>query len=70
MILFQQAQDPILQGIEGRIGAAARIAARPEASEGAHRYDAIDFGLSEDEIRERFGSYVDAFELRPDRRLR
>jgi hypothetical protein len=43
----------------------ARIAAAPEASHGAHRYHASDFGLTEDEIREQFGPYIDQFDLRP-----
>jgi hypothetical protein len=37
----------------------------PERSHGQHRYDIADFGLSEDEVRERFGSYVDRYDLRP-----
>jgi hypothetical protein len=42
-----------------------RIAADPERSHGVHRYNVADFGITEDEIRERFGSYVDRYELRP-----
>ena len=38
---------------------AARIASAPEAAYGDHRYAAEDFGLSEGEIREQFGDYVD-----------
>lgn len=44
---------------------AGRILAAPEKSHGEHRYDVSDFGLTDEEIRERFGSYVDTFELRP-----
>lgn len=40
-----------------------RVAARPEARHGEHRYKAIDFGLSEEEIREQFGSYTLDFDL-------
>jgi hypothetical protein len=43
----------------------ARIADDPERSFGEHRYAVGDFGLSEDEIRERFGPYIDRFDLRP-----
>jgi hypothetical protein len=43
----------------------ARIAARPEASHGAHSYAATDFGLTEEEIREQFGPYIDQFDFRP-----
>ena len=42
-----------------------RIAANPEASFGKHRYDVADFHLTEDEIRERFGAYMDQFDLWP-----
>jgi hypothetical protein len=40
-----------------------RIADKPEAAFGVHRYDIADFGLTEDGIRERFGDYVDRFDL-------
>jgi hypothetical protein len=43
---------------------ATRIAAAPELSHGTHRYAAIDFGLTDDSIRERFGNYMDRFDLR------
>jgi hypothetical protein len=46
----------------------ARIAAAPETVHGVHRYTADEYGLSEDEIRERFGDYVDRFDLRPSSR--
>jgi hypothetical protein len=42
-----------------------RIAEAPERSHGEHSYDARDFGTTEAEIRERFGSYIDRFDLRP-----
>jgi hypothetical protein len=42
-----------------------RIAAAPELSHGAHRYDIEGFGLSRDEILEQFDDYVDRFDLRP-----
>jgi hypothetical protein len=44
-----------------------RIAAKPELAYGVHRYDVADYGLTEDGIRDRFGSYMDAFDLRPKR---
>jgi hypothetical protein len=40
-----------------------RIAAKPEMSHGVHRYDVADFGMTQDEIRERFGDYVERFDL-------
>lgn len=42
-----------------------RAQAAPELRHGAHRYRAEDFGLREDEIRERFGDYIGRFSLRP-----
>ncbi|TAL02601.1 MAG: sulfotransferase, partial [Rhodospirillaceae bacterium] len=44
---------------------AQRIVAAPELSHGTHRYNVADFGLTEEEIREGFGPYVDQFDLRP-----
>jgi hypothetical protein len=43
-----------------------RVAAAPEAVHGAHRYAATDYGLTEGEIREQFGDYVERFDLRAD----
>ena len=40
-----------------------RIAEKPEMSHGVHRYNVADFGLSEGEIRERFGDYVERYDL-------
>jgi hypothetical protein len=40
-----------------------RIAAKPELSHGVHRYDVADFGMTEDDIRERFGNYIARFDL-------
>ncbi|MGB8365329.1 MAG: sulfotransferase family protein [Rhizomicrobium sp.] len=40
-----------------------RIAEKPELSHGVHRYNIADFGLTEDEVRERFGNYVQRFDL-------
>jgi Sulfotransferase family len=47
---------------------AQRIAEKPELSHGLHRYDVADFGLTEAEIRERFGDYIDRFALLPQTR--
>jgi hypothetical protein len=44
-----------------------RIATTPPAAHGAHRYEIGHFGMTEAEIRERFGSYMDRFVLRPSR---
>lgn len=44
---------------------AQRIEDKPELSHGVHRYDVADFGLGEEEIRERFGDYIDRFDLAP-----
>lgn len=42
---------------------AARIERKPELQFGAHRYDIAEFGMTEDEVREPFGHYVERFEL-------
>ena len=47
---------------------AVRIEEKPELSHGEHRYNVADFGMSEDEIRERFGAYVGRFDLAPKSR--
>jgi hypothetical protein len=46
-----------------RAGMIQRIAEKPELQHGVHRYDVADFGLTKDEIRERFGDYVERFDL-------
>jgi hypothetical protein len=40
-----------------------RIAEKPELQHGVHRYDVKDFGLTQAEIRERFGAYMQRFDL-------
>ncbi len=42
-----------------------RIADDPERQHGAHRYNIADFGMSEEEVRERFGDYIERFDLAP-----
>jgi hypothetical protein len=44
-----------------------RIIDDPERQHGSHRYNVADFGLTEEEIRERFGSYIEQFDLAPRR---
>jgi hypothetical protein len=44
---------------------AQRSADRPELAHGVHRYDVADFGMTEEDIRERFGDYVGRFDLAP-----
>jgi hypothetical protein len=45
-----------------------RIAEKPELAHGAHRYDIADYGMSEDEVREVFGDYVERYDLAEQRR--
>lgn len=45
---------------------ARRIAAKPELAHGVHRYDIADFGMSEGEVRARFGGYVQRYDLLND----
>lgn len=42
-----------------------RIVDDPERQHGTHRYNVADFGMSEDEIRARFGAYIERFDLAP-----
>ena len=46
-----------------RSGMTQRIAARPELSHGTHRYDIGDYGMNEEEVRQRFGDYVQRYDL-------
>lgn len=48
-----------------RLAMQQRIVDDPERRHGAHSYDVADFGLTEDEIRRRFGPYMDRFDLAP-----
>lgn len=40
-----------------------RIEAAPERQHGVHRYDVADFNITKEAIRERFGDYVERFDL-------
>lgn len=51
-----------------RAAMAVRIEEKPELSHGEHRYNVTDFGMSEAEIRERFGAYVGRYDLAPKAR--
>jgi hypothetical protein len=42
----------------------ARIAASPERKHGEHRYDLQSFGITEEDIEDRYGEYMDEFSLR------
>ncbi|MEO7248091.1 MAG: sulfotransferase [Novosphingobium sp.] len=42
---------------------AQRIADKPELAHGAHSYSLSDFGLTAESVRERFGDYVQRFDL-------
>jgi hypothetical protein len=46
-----------------RSAMARRIEDKPELSHGVHRYDVADFGMTQDEIRERFRDYIGRFDL-------
>ena len=48
---------------EARADMERRIEEKPELQHGVHRYDVADFGLTKEEIRERFGDYVERFDL-------
>lgn len=51
----------ITPGVEAAM--AERIKEKPELSHGKHRYDIADYGMTEDDVRERFGDYVERFDL-------
>ncbi|WP_260610450.1 sulfotransferase family protein [Sphingomonas sp. IC081] len=51
-----------------RTAFAARIAARPELARGRHRYDIADFGMTEDQAREPFRTYIERYDLMEPRR--
>lgn len=53
---------------EVRAAMQQRIADDPERQHGAHRYDIADFGMTEAQIRERFGDYIERFDLAPKNR--
>ena len=46
-----------------RVAMKARIEAAPERQHGVHSYDVSDFGFTEEQIRRRFGDYVERFDL-------
>ena len=48
---------------EVRAAMAMRIADKPELAHGPHKYALADFGLTAEGVRERFGDYVDRFDL-------
>jgi len=50
-------------GPELRAQFARRIAEKPELAHGPHRYDIADFAISEAEVREEFGDYVQRYDL-------
>ena len=35
----------------------------PPGKHGSHHYDLADYGLSADEVRERFAAYVECFQI-------
>jgi hypothetical protein len=48
---------------EVRSAMAQRIEVKPEMSHGLHTYDVADFGMTQEEIRERFSDYISRFDL-------
>lgn len=48
---------------ETRAGFAYRIDEKPELARGVHRYSIADYGMTDEEAREPFGAYVDAYDL-------
>ena len=50
---------------DARAAMQRRVADDPERRYGTHDYDIADFGLTEEEVRERFGDYISRFDLAP-----
>jgi hypothetical protein len=50
-------------GDELRAAFAQRIIDKPELQHGVHRYDIADYGMSEPEVREVFGDYINRYDL-------
>ncbi len=48
---------------QARADMVLRISQKPELAHGIHRYDIADFGMSEAEVREPFGDYIERFGL-------
>jgi hypothetical protein len=46
-----------------RAAMAVRIAEKPELQHGAHRYEVTEYGMTEAEVRERFGDYMTRHDL-------
>jgi hypothetical protein len=48
---------------ETRAGFAQRIEEKPELARGVHRYNIADYGMTEQQVREPFGEYIQRFDL-------
>jgi hypothetical protein len=48
---------------EVRAGFARRIEEKPELAHGVHRYNIADYGMTEEEVREPFGEYMQRYDL-------
>ena len=55
---------------ESRQQVQASVDDHPKTKHGVHRYQAADFGLDEDRLRERFAFYIDRFGVEPERKER
>ena len=51
-----------------RVGFSQRIEEKPELSHGVHRYNIADYGMTEGQIREPFGDYVQRYDLVVEKR--
>jgi hypothetical protein len=70
MVVLERIYDFIEMDIpdETRAKFAERIEEKPELQFGAHRYDIADYGMTEAEVRDAFGDYVQRFDLVEKRR--
>ena len=58
------ALEPGRRRVRGHVD---RLAAHPRGEFGGHRYDVGEFGLTEDDVRERFRGYVDRYGVESER---
>jgi hypothetical protein len=53
-------------GVGGFAAVERHLAAHPRREFGSHSYDVSEFGLTEDEVRERFRGYTERYGVEPE----
>jgi hypothetical protein len=62
---YERFEIPWSAEVEGRMR--TFVANNPRDKHGAHQYDVEDFGISMEQIRERFAGYCSAYDISPSR---